>query len=307
MDFDTQEPAVGAVATVMTPDSVAIGSALVGDNGDFSINVTKRGRYALTVQLVGYVAYHQSGLDVKNDGTVDLGTIELHVNDVGLDEVLVTAERGKVIYKLDRQKINAQSVLTAAAGSAADVLKSMPSVRVESDGEISFRGSSGFLVYVDGKKSMLDGTQALEQISSASIEDIEKITTPSARYRTDGDVRINKITTKRDTRSGFSATASASGSTMGAYSTDLNMSYVKGTNRWFLGGIAKRMKNKSDFSQTKTTLVDDYLTTSDAEGTRYSAPASYIVLGGWEMDRGSQKLNVEVQHGKTVTERGGYM
>ena len=196
VDFDTQEPAVGAVATVMTPDSVAIGSALVGDNGDFSINVTKRGRYALTVQLVGYVAYHQSGLDVKNDGTVDLGTIELHVNDVGLDEVVVTAERGKVIYKLDRQKINAQSVLTAAAGSAADVLKSMPSVRVDSDGEISFRGSSGFLVYVDGKKSMLDGTQALEQISSASIEDIEIITTPSARYRTDGDVGIPPSVTR---------------------------------------------------------------------------------------------------------------
>lgn len=307
VDFDTQEPAVGAVATVMASDSVAIGSALVGENGDFSINVAKRGRYMLTVQLVGYVAYHQGDIEVKGDGTVDLGTIEMHVNDVGLDEVVVTAERGKVIYKLDRQKINAQSVLTAAAGSAADVLKSMPSVRVDSDGEISFRGSSGFLVYVDGKKSMLDGTQALEQISSASIEDIEIITTPSARYRTDGDVSIINITTRRDTRSGFSATASASGSTMGAYSTDLNMSYVKGTNRWFLGGIAKRMKNKSDFAQTKTTLVDDYLTTSNAEGTRYSAPASYIVLGGWEMDHGSQKLNMEVQHGKTVTERGGHM
>lgn len=307
VDFDTQEPAVGAVATVMASDSVAIGSALVGDNGDFSINVAKRGRYVLTVQLVGYVTYRQGDIEVKSGGTVDVGTVGLHVQDVGLDEVVVTAERGKVIYKLDRQKINAQSVLTAATGTAADVLKSMPSVRVDSDGEISFRGSSGFLVYVDGKKSMLDGTQALEQISSATIEDIEIITTPSARYRTDGDVGIINITTKRQTRRGFSASATAGESTMNAYNFDLNLAYVKGSNRWYLGGIANRLKNESDFLQTKTTLVDGYMTTSKAEGTRYTSPANYIAIAGWEMDRGSHRLNIEAQHGKTRTERGGHM
>lgn len=307
MDSDTQDPATGAVAVLLTPDSVAVGSAIVGETGDFEISVNRKGVYSLSVQLVGYVTYVHSDISLSGNETVDLGIIQLHVQDVGLDEVVVTAERGKVIYKLDRQKINAQSVLTAAAGTAADVLKSMPSVRVDSDGEISFRGSSGFLVYVDGKKSMLDGTQALEQIPSASIENIEIITTPSARYRTDGDVGIINITTRRQTRRGLSATASASESTMNAYDFDLNLAYVTGSNRWYLGGIANRLKNKSDFSQTKTTLVDDYLTTSKADGTRYTAPSNYIAIAGWEMDRGKHRLNVEAQHGRTRTERGGHM
>lgn len=143
----------------------------------------------------------------------------------------------------------------------------MPSVRVDSDGEISFRGSTGFLVYVNGQKSMLDGTQALQQIPAASIDNIEIITTPSARYRTDGDTGIINITTRRDTRHGFSASASASGSTMLAYNADINLSYVHGANRWYVGGIANRLKDKSDFRQTKTTNVDNYLTTSHADGT----------------------------------------
>jgi len=301
VDFENQQSAIGAVAMLTDADSIVVGSAMIDDSGDFAINVVGKGIYTLSVQFVGYVSYKQDNIDVDGRNAVDLGTIELHVRDVGLDEVVVTAERDKVIYKLDRQVIKANSALTAAAG------KSMPSVRVDADGEISFRGSTGFLVYVDGKKSMLDGTQALEQISSASIDDIEIITTPSARYRTDGDVGIINITTKRQTRKGFSAMASASESTMNAYSADLSLSYVRGINRWYAGGTASRLKNKSDFTQTKTTLVDDYLTTSRADGTRYTAPANYIAIAGWEMDRGDHRLNVEAQHGKTRTERGGHM
>lgn len=307
VDFENKQSAIGAVAMLTDADSIVVGSAMIDDSGDFAINVVGKGIYTLSVQFVGYVSYKQDNIDVDGRNAVDLGTIELHVRDVGLDEVVVTAERDKVIYKLDRQVIKANSALTAAAGTAADVLKSMPSVRVDADGEISFRGSTGFLVYVDGKKSMLDGTQALEQISSASIDDIEIITTPSARYRTDGDVGIINITTKRQTRKGFSAMASASESTMNAYSADLSLSYVRGINRWYAGGTASRLKNKSDFTQTKTTLVDDYLTTSRADGTRYTAPANYIAIAGWEMDRGDHRLNVEAQHGKTRTERGGHM
>lgn len=308
VDADTKEPAIGAVVIIMSPDSVSAGSVTVDDKGAFSVGNIRKGTYSLTVRLFGYGTYIREDVVVESDdATVDVGLVGLLVDDVALDGVVVSAERGKVIYKLDRQNISAQSVLTAATGTAVDVLKSMPSVRVDSDGEITFRGSSGFLVYVDGKKSMLDGTQALQQIPSSSIENIEIITTPSARYRTDGDVGIINVTTKRQTRQGFSATASAGGSTMGVYDFDLDLAYVKGTNRWYVGGIANRLKNTSDFNQSKTTTVDDYVTTSVSDGTRYTSPANYIGILGWEMDRGDHRLNLEVQYGKTRTERGGDM
>ena len=117
-----------------------------------------------------------------------------------LDEAVATAEKSRVVYRLDRQKVSGSGNLSASGGTAVDVLRSIPSVQVNADGELSYRGSTGFLVYVDGRKSVLEGTQALQQISAANIEDVEIITTPSARYKTDGDVGIiNIITTAKVT------------------------------------------------------------------------------------------------------------
>ena len=301
---ETDSPATGAVASLCASDSTALMAANADSNGEFAIDYAHKGHYMLKVQLIGYETYIH---EFKLEKDTDLGEIKLIPLDNELAEVIVTGEQGKVIYKLDRQKINAGSILTASTGTAVDVLKSMSSVRVDSDGEISFRGSTGFLVYVNGQKSMLDGTQALQQIPAASIENIEIITTPSARYRTDGDTGIINITTRRDTKHGFSAAASASGSTMGAYNGDINLSYVHGANRWYVGGIANRLKDKSDFRQTKTTDVDSYLTTSHADGTRYTAPSNYIATAGWELELNGHHLNIEAQHGRTHTERGGHM
>ena len=92
---------------------------------------------------------------------------------VSLEGTVLTAEKKPVVYRLDRKRVSGSSSISASGGSAVDILKAMPSVRVDADGEVSFRGSSGFLVYVDGKPSMLEGTQALEQIPAESIDDVD--------------------------------------------------------------------------------------------------------------------------------------
>ncbi|MBQ2519037.1 MAG: TonB-dependent receptor plug domain-containing protein, partial [Bacteroidaceae bacterium] len=105
-----------------------------------------------------------------------------------LRQVTVAGQRRQVVYRMDRKKIDAQQILSASGGTAADVLATMPSVQVEADGEIAFRGSKEFLVYIDGKPSPLTGTAALRQIPAAVIQHIELLTTPGARYRAEGDV-----------------------------------------------------------------------------------------------------------------------
>lgn len=75
-----------------------------------------------------------------------------------LDEAVATAEKSRVVYRLDRQKVSGNANLSASGGTAVDVLKSIPSVQVNADGELSYRGSTGFLVYVDGRQSVLEGT-----------------------------------------------------------------------------------------------------------------------------------------------------
>ena len=106
------------------------------------------------------------------------------VNDTTLmREITVNGLKQSITYRLDRKRIDAAQVLTAQGGTALDVLRQLPSVQVDADGELTLRGSSGFLVYVDGKPSPLTGTEALQMIAAASIKSIDVLTTPPAKYK----------------------------------------------------------------------------------------------------------------------------
>lgn len=132
-------------------------------------------------------------------------------------EVSINGERQRISYRLDRQRIDATQLLTAQGGTALDVLRSVPGVTIDADGALSFRGSQEFLVYVDGKPSPLTGTEALQMIGAASIRDIEILTTPSAKYKTDGEVGIVNIVTRRSKMDGWDVLVNGTVSTWGRY------------------------------------------------------------------------------------------
>ena len=318
--FAQTKPALtGRVVDAATGNAIEFADVVVTDNenntvasttvkeGSFTIDRVREGEFVVTVMLVGYQPFVSEPIAFGAGKSTDLGTISLSMNETGLEEVVVTGERSKIVYKLDRQRISGSSSLAASGGTAVDVLKLTPSVRVDAEGGVSFRGSSGFLVYVDGKQSALEGAQALDQIPAANIEDIEIITTPSARYKTDGDVGIINIITKRHDQQGVSGSVNVSGSTIGAWNTDVLLSYKKGASRWYVGVAGSEKRGKSDFDQTKTTIVDDYVTTSKADGIRESNNASYIGRVGWELGKNGHSLLVELQGGMTKTGRGGEM
>lgn len=318
--FAQTRPALtGRVVDAATGNAIEFADVVVTDNdnntvasttvkeGSFTIDRVREGEFVVTVMLVGYQPFVSETIAFGAGKSTDLGTISLSMNETGLEEVVVTGERSKIVYKLDRQRISGSSSLAASGGTAVDVLKLTPSVRVDAEGGVSFRGSSGFLVYVDGKQSALEGAQALDQIPAANIEDIEIITTPSARYKTDGDVGIINIITKRHDQQGVSGSVNVSSSTIGAWNTDVLLSYKKGASRWYVGVAGSEKRGKSDFDQTKTTIVDDYVTTSKADGIRESNNASYIGRVGWELGKNGHSLLVELQGGMTKTGRGGEM
>ena len=306
MDAATGNAIEFADVVVTDNENNTVASTTVKE-GSFTIDRVREGEFVVTVMLVGYQPFVSEPIAFGAGKSTDLGTISLSMNETGLEEVVVTGERSKIVYKLDRQRISGSSSLAASGGTAVDVLKLTPSVRVDAEGGVSFRGSSGFLVYVDGKQSALEGTQALDQIPAANIEDIEIITTPSARYKTDGDVGIINIITKRHDQQGVSGSVNVSGSTIGAWNTDVLLSYKRGASRWYVGVAGSEKRGKSDFDQTKTTIVDDYVTTSKADGIRESNNASYIGRVGWELGKNGHSLLVELQGGMTKTGRGGEM
>ena len=258
-------------------------------------------RTVLAIAALLSIASYSNAQETQQDTT---RTSIFSVVEV-LDEAVATAEKSRVVYRLDRQKVSGNANLAASGGTAVDVLKSIPSVQVNADGELSYRGSTGFLVYVDGRQSVLEGTQALQQIAAANIEDIEIITTPSARYKTEGDVGIINIVTRKQDQSGFSGSLNASGSTIGSWNGDALMNLRKGASRWYLGLTATQQKGRSDFRQDRKAIVDDYVTESLSDGERFSCNSSYIARLGYELNLRSHRLLFEAQTGVTEVARGG--
>ena len=222
--------------------------------------------------------------------------------------VTVAGQKPKVVYKPDRLIVDVSSVTSALGGTAVDVLSTLPSIQIDAEGQLTFRGSSNFLVYIDGKPSPLDGTQALQSIPASMIQELEILTTPSAKYKTEGDVGIINITTKSNLGNGLGVFLNASGSTLLTRSVDGKINYRMGHHNLYLGGQASYVKTKSDFEQYKQTVVDGYTTTSNSDGTRFRNYGTFIGQGGYEFTDGKHhEFTLDLQGGRTRNPRGGDM
>lgn len=282
-------------------------ASAVASQGSFVITGVPEGDALVTVYIMGYEPYVSNKIYVGQKD-IDLGTISLNPAADGIQEVTVTGEKNMIVYKLDRQRISGQSSLAASGGTAVDVLAGTPSVQTDSEGNVSLRGSSNFLVYIDGHLSPLEGTAALQQIPAASIEDIEILTTPSARYRTDGDAGIINIITRKDKSSGWSGMLNLSGSTLGTWNVDGDLTYTKGHNSWYVGGTFQDIHGRSKFNQEKTTIVDETTTVSTADGERWRRYGTYTGRAGWQfVDGKKHNLSIDLLLGKTINWRGGDM
>ena len=246
VDANTQQAIDYADVIVSDLNDKVVASGMVVD-GAFTVENVPVGDVLVMVRMLGYDPYISEKLTITEGQTIDLGIIAIKELATGLSEVTIVGEKNQIVYKLDRQRISGSAAVGASGGTAVDILANTPSVQVDADGGLTFRGSSNFLVYVDGKLSPLTGTQALQQIPAASVEDVELITTPSARYRAEGDVGIINITTKRASGDGWSGMFNASGSTLGTWTGDALLNYRTGKHTLYVGGTATNIMGKSNF------------------------------------------------------------
>lgn len=281
-----------------------IKEAMSGTDGTFQIEPIQPGDYSIRVHLLGYDVYLGNTFTVSN-GMKNLGAIPMRVLEVGLKEIEVVANKKQVIYKLDKRVIEASSNLLSSGGTAVDILENTPSIRVNAEGEVTFRGSSGFAVYVNGKPSVFSGTQALEQIPSGQIQNIEIITTPSAQHDTGGDVGIINIITKKHFQDGLSGVINLSGNTVWSRTVDFLLTQQNANSRWYVGGYAGNRLRKSHFSQEKTTLVNDTTTTSYSNGPRKSNGYAYTMNGGWSYTAKRTSYSVDLEGGYAGHKRNG--
>ena len=193
-----------SVAIYSAPDSVLVTGVITQENGTFSFEEVDPGQYYLVCQFMGFHTRRIPLFQVLKNQKLDLGSIQLTADQRMLDEIVVTEEQVTAMHKIDRQVFDAGKFQSAQGGTAADVLRNLPSVTVNANGEISARGANGFVVLINGKPVQSDATTILNQLPANSIENIELITAPSAKYDPEGKAGIiNIITTKGATNGTF--------------------------------------------------------------------------------------------------------
>jgi outer membrane receptor protein involved in Fe transport len=289
-----------------TNDSEAIGYATTASDGTFMLECKKPGDYYLTVRFLGYKTFQTSPFHFPTEKkTMELADILLEQMQQELSEVEITGQKRQVAYKIDRQVIDASGYLSAAGGTAIDILTQTPSIRLDADGEVTFRGSSGFKVYIDGKPASQDATTALEQIPAGQIESIEVLTTPSARNDASGSAGIININTKKQDLDGWSGMINVMGSSVESRNIDFLLALRKKDFRWQLSGEASRRYLLSDFDQQKSIQAFDTLTTSHSVGTRERHTDVYYLSSGLEWFKGNTTWSAATLLGYRDRWRGG--
>ncbi|MDR0790339.1 MAG: TonB-dependent receptor [Bacteroidales bacterium] len=211
-DDVTDDPLLYASVQVLnSKDSSLVTGAASDINGVFNLSCAS-GKYIFKFSYVGYKDIFQS-ITISKTST-DLGVIKMQSSTTSLGLLEVTAQKSMVEYKLDKRVINIDQNFVTAGGDAADVLQSLPSVSVDDDGSVTLRGNSNVKVLVDGKPSELLGNDlatVLAQIPASSIESIEEITNPSAKYDPEGMSGIINIKLKEKGSRGLNGNVSISG------------------------------------------------------------------------------------------------
>lgn len=204
-DDDGQEPVVFTSVSILRDlDSTSVSVAISDAKGVFEIADVPSGSYHLRIQLAGYKTRHVTGITIRNEKVFDVGNIRLIPSKKLLNEIVLSANKPTVLYQAGKQTYTASNFSSALGGTAVDVLKNLPSLSVNGEGELTFRGSPGFIILLDGKAAQADPMVILDQLPANSIDRIEVITTPSSQYDPDGKSGILNIITKKGATDGYS-------------------------------------------------------------------------------------------------------
>jgi len=199
------------VLKVATPEGKVVQAAVADEQGRFVLLGVKAGSYQLHVLQLGFVTHTQSVQVAAGPTTLDLGILALKPAAQNLGEVVVTARKPLLAQKPDRVTMNVDGSLLAAGNSAYDVLAAAPSVQLVEGRPLQFRGKTGVVILLNGKR--LPGGTSLETLLASipgdQIDRIELISNPSAKYDADAAGGVIEIYTKRAKELGWSANLGA--------------------------------------------------------------------------------------------------
>lgn len=197
--------AVGFASVAISANGEIISGDLTDEDGSFTITNLPNQEVEVSVEYIGFKTYKNT-VNLSTDKNIDLGTVLLETDEEVLDAVVINAERSTMEQLVDRKVIRVGKDLSTAGASASDIMNNIPSVNVDQDGNISMRGNQNVRVLIDGKPTHLDPKTLLKQIPSNSIDKIELITNPSAKYNPEGMSGMINFVLKKNMQDGFNGT-----------------------------------------------------------------------------------------------------
>ncbi|MCG8309378.1 MAG: TonB-dependent receptor [Cytophagales bacterium] len=303
--FDAQSKMPIEYASVALYDHIEnklVGGSITDDKGKYQIHNVGEGQYYLQINFIGFKKIRSDVFTVgSSEKKYQAADIFLQQEIGELANVNVVGKKMPVAYKLDKKIIDGASNIAAEGGTAINILERVPSVALDIDGNITLRGSSNFMILIDGRPSLLSPSMALEQIPASEVDNIEIITNPSARYDAQGDAGIINVITKKGSGNGLSGVISANTSTFGTYGLNAHLNHKKKHVTWRFGGSLFKNYRVGDFKQVKETIVNDTVHLSRSEGERtgrnynsslkagltYEAPRTTYTIDFEGGDRGS--------------------
>jgi outer membrane receptor protein involved in Fe transport len=240
-------------------DSSMVTGTITDKDGKFVLDNVPPGFYKLRASYIGYDTKTIDSVRVTPQRLdINFGIIALDEKTIDLTNVVVVGEKEVIINNLDKKVINVEKDLTTVGGTAVDVVQNIPSVTVDADGNISYRGNQNIRILIDGKPSELLGLGSgdiLSNIPASQIESVELVTNPSARYDPEGTGGILNIILKKKRDGGLNGNISLTGGTGDKFNGSLNFNYRISSLNFFASIDSRKNVNENSGNTTRENFL----------------------------------------------------
>lgn len=255
-ESETKEPMEFVnVVLYKVDDKTMVDGKSTDHEGQFRFTGVPAGQYYVEVSFIGFETKKSRTFSIAGPADqVDLNNIKILVSSALLEEVEVVAEEATYNMNMDRRTYNVDKDLMSETSTVTEILQNLPSVRVDPNGQISLRGTPNITYLINGRPSAMlraNPATALRQMPANSIERIEVITNPSAKYRPDGVGGIINIVLKDYSGQGWNGTVSASGGNLERYNTNLNLNYGNEDFHFFTNYAYRHANTPQDIFDTR--------------------------------------------------------
>lgn len=256
IEQDTQLPLEFATVTVQNDANVTVAGGMTDANGEYSIDVAT-GVYSIKIDFISFKPAVIAQQEIT--GPTNMGVTTMAAEATVIEGVAIVAERTTVEIKLDKRVYSIGNDMMVKGGTVSDVLDNVPSLSVDAEGNVALRGNQSVTILIDGRPSNLAGAnvaEVLRLLPADSVDKVEVITNPSARYDAEGGGGIVNIILKKGKAGGFNGSVLANTGTPDNHGISTNLNY-RGEKFNLFSNLGYNYRNSPGNSFTNSEYLDE--------------------------------------------------